>query len=343
MSDYYGNPISIPPGVVPPSVASLYQAAGVGAPSAANGGMLSGLLSRVPSFAGNSTPIIEGGLRGAARAAGPAFVGQLATAGINNVLPSTGGGGNLREILGDAATGAGIGASAGMLGGPFAGISVPAGAAIGGLAGGAYGLAQDIFGGSNKTPDYKTQLATAASQLGLDPNQYSVAYDLLSKSGADPKTLSGQLAAQLLQDASIKKQTDQATAIQAQQHTSDQQYALAMQSQIQQFLSPYTNNILTDGLAQAENLKAHAANLPPAYASVLQAQAAEAVSSSQRLASAYAGQAVALPNQYMMNADLKRQTELATLRYQQAVVNAQAGKGGGGFAQALAAQTPTGG
>lgn len=342
MSDYYGLPISIPQGVAAPNVSSLYQ-------SGTNTAPLSGLLGRTPSYvsslAGDASPLFTGGLRGAARVAVPFGIGQLATAGINKVLPESAG----RQVLGDIATGAGIGGSAGLLGGPFAGVTVPVGAVAGGVAGGTYALLDNLFGSDESTPDYKATLAQSASQAGLTPSTYTNAYDLLSQAGidlqgnplSDKKALAGQLAIQVLQDSAAKKQQDQAQQIATQQHASDQRFALAMQAQIQDFLKPYTNNIMADGLARAEQLKAHASNLPPAYASVVAAQADEAIASSQRIAAAYAGQAVALPGQYMIAADIKRQQELAQLQYQQSVVNAQQGGAGANFSslsQQLAGQ-----
>lgn len=367
MSDYYGFPNPTPPGVYSPNVMSLYQqaqpfmnnlpgsipsgvmapdvaglyggavpgSAAVGASGVSSGpGALSSMLSRTGGlFAGDSSPIISGGLRGAARVAVPFGIGQLATAGINSALPPS----DAREVLGDAATGAGIGGSVGLLGGPFAGISVPAGAAIGGAAGGLYGLAQNIWGSDDSKPstdDYKTTLAQAAQQSGLDPSMYTTAFDLLTKSGADPKTLAPQLAQQLLRDAASQRQQAKAQQLAIQQHTNDQHYALAMQAQAQQFFTPYVDNIITAGQSQAELLKGEAANLPAPYRNVFLAQAEQAISQSQRLAGAYAAQSAMLPSQYMMSQDLKRQQELAQLQYQQAVINSQqGGSGSGNFGQ----------
>jgi hypothetical protein len=54
--------------------------------------------------------------------------------------------------LGGGATGAGIGAGLGMLGGPFAPLTGPVGAGIGGLIGGGAGLLSSLFGGGEDRP-----------------------------------------------------------------------------------------------------------------------------------------------------------------------------------------------
>lgn len=298
---------------------------------------LSGLLGRGSGMlAGAEYP---GAMAAARQVAPPLIASQLATGAINAALPSTGSAGNARQILGDAATGAGIGAAAGSF---FPGVGTLTGGLVGGAAGGLYGALDSFFGSDSMPDDPKKQLAQAASQLGLDPTQYTTAYDLLAKSGADKKTLGTQLAQQLLQDGQTKRQTDAATALQSTQRAGDQQFALAMQAQAAQFFTPYVNNIITAGQSQAELLKGQASNLPAPYRDVLLNQAQQAIGESQRLAGAYAAQASMLPSQYMMSADLKRQQELAQLQYQQSVVNAQSGGGSGNFsqlAQQLAGQT----
>lgn len=315
--------------------------------AASGGGRLASLLGRVPTSLPSGTPLIEGGLRSfAGRAAPPLILSQLATAGVNAALPSTGGAGDARQILGDAATGAGIGATVGLLGGPFAPLTSGTGALIGGIAGGAYGAIDSFFGddGGDSSSDYRKTLVTAAAQLGLDPAQYSAAWDLLTKSGADPKQLSVQLSNQLLQDASLQKQQQQAIAQAAQQRQMDQKFALAIQAQAAEFFAPYTNNIITAGATQAQLLSDLASQLPPAYAGVMKNQAQQALSQAQRLAGAYAAQTALIPGQFMAQAELKRQAELQKYQYQQQVIQSQQGGGGGGtgydqLVQQLAGQT----
>lgn len=344
MSDYYGLPISIPPGVTAPNLQSLYaalgQSGGVGGGGggilSSLGGSLGGIPGSLSSFQG---PKFLGGTgelglgATAFRAAPYALAGQLGAAGINSVLPSTGGAGNVREVLADAAVGAGLGGAVGSVV-PVLGTGV--GALAGGALGGAYGLAQDLFGGGEaKPPDYKQSLADAASQSGLNPNDYTTAYDLLSKAGGDSKQVAGALAQQLLSDAAQKKQVDAYNQQQAQQRSSDQQFALAIQSQAAKFFTPYVNNIITAGKAQSDLLRGQADSMPPQYKQLFLNQAEQALNSSQQIAGAYAAQSSMLPSQYMYSMDLKRQQQLAQLQYQQSVVNAQQGGGGGsaGFNQ----------
>lgn len=249
---------------------------------------------------------------------------ELGPKGIN-ALPV--GSRDQKDLLGNVVAGIGIGAAAGA---PFEGIGAIPGAAIGGTAGLAKGLFE-MFGGDDEpsTDDYKTSLSQAASQFGLDPTQYTAAFDLLSKSGVDSKALTTQLAQQVIQDGVAKKQQDQAIAIQKQQHASDQQFALAIQSQAAKFFTPYVNNIISSGKAQSDLLRGQADQLPEPYRQVFLNQAESALNTSQNIAGAYAAQSAMLPSQYMMSADLKRQQELAQLQYQQSVVNAQQGGGSG--------------
>jgi phage tail tape-measure protein len=159
-----------PVGVNPSTLQSLYaQLGGSGVPAeAAGAGRLSSLLGRIPtSLPEAGTFAVEWpGLRAfAGGAAPPLIASQLATAGINNALPSTGNAGDVRQVLGDAATGAGIGAAAGSI---VPGVGTGIGAVAGGVAGGAYGLAQDLFGGNEPSKDdtnaqYKATLLTAAT------------------------------------------------------------------------------------------------------------------------------------------------------------------------------------
>lgn len=270
----------------------------------------------------------------------PALIGQQLSQAVD--VP---GHGNWEAAGRGALTGAGVGATVGLAGGPFAGISVPVGTAVGAAVGGVASTLANTFFGEESQPDYRKTLADSASSLGLDPNQYTVAFDLLKKSGADEKTLGTQLAQQLLQDAATKKQQAQMQQAAAQQHAGDQRYALAMQAQAQQFFTPYVNNIVPAGQSQSQLLQGLAANLPAPYRDVMMNQAQQAIGQSQRLAGAYAAQSAMLPSQYMMSQDLKRQQELATLQYQQAVVNAQQGGGGQDFSSYAAklAGQPAGG
>lgn len=346
MSDYYGLPTptpGVPGAVMAPSaqdLASLYSGAGA---SSAGGGssMLSGLLGRMPSVSmeGFQGPAYLGGtgetglLASLAPALPPVLAGQAATFGLNKALPSTGAAGDVRQTLADAATWAGIGAGVGSV---VPGVGTAVGGVAGGVAGGAYGLL-DSMGllGSNNTPstdDIKSQISSAATQLKLDPAEYTTAFDLLSKNGADPQKLGQQLTVQMLQDAQQQKAIDAAQQQQAQQQTADQKFGLAMQAQAQQFFTPYVNNIITSGLAQSQALQGLANQLPPQYRDVMLNQSQQALAHSQNLASAYAAQSALIPGQFMAQAELKREQAIAQLQYQQAVVQARQTSGGGGAA-----------
>lgn len=329
----------LPMGAAATGIESLYGSGATG------GSILSRLSPSAIAAGGIEWPGLAAFARGAAP---PVIASQLATAGINSALPSTGKAGDVRQVLGDAATGAGIGAAVGSIV-PVAGTGV--GAAAGAIGGGLYGAFDSLFGGEDKpsTDDYKNTLVDSAKQLGVDPSQYSAAWDLLTKSGADPKQLSVQLAQQLLSDAATQKQQQQAIALAAQQREVDQRFALALQSQAQEFFAPYTNNIVNAGASQAELLKGLAGQLPAPYRDIMLNQAQQSIGQSQRLAGAYAIQSALIPGQFMAQAELKRQTELQKYQYQQAVIAAQQGNGGGAqnyqqLTQQLAGQAaqPTG-
>lgn len=303
----------LPGSSVASALPSLAPEVGVGA---VGGGGLATMAPRLSAFA-TKHPLAAKSL--------PLLASQLITS--QDVVP---GHGNVEAFGRGAITGAAAGATAGLAGGPFAGVTVPVGTVAGAAIGGVASTLFNTFFGEEDEPDPKTQLAEAASQFGLDPTQYTAAFDLLSKAGVDKKTLSTQLAQQLLGDAQTKRQTDEASKLQLQQRAGDQRFALAMQAQAQQFFTPYVNNIVTAGASQAELLKSLASQLPAPYRSVMENQAAQAIGQSQRLAGAYAAQASMLPSQYMMSQDVQRQEELARLQYQQSVINSQSGGGAGG-------------
>lgn len=78
-------------------------------------------------------------------------IGGLPGAGVGAAVGGTVGGiagGSTSSFLGSVGTGAVAGAGVGLLGGPFAEISVPAGAGIGAVLGGASYLLNSLFGGS---------------------------------------------------------------------------------------------------------------------------------------------------------------------------------------------------
>lgn len=265
-------------------------------------------------------------LRSGLRAAGlPMLAGQAATYALNSALPSTGAAGDVRQTLSDAATWAGIGAGVGSI---VPGIGTVAGGVGGGIAGGAYGLLDSLFGGSSSAPDYRATLTKSAQAMGLQPSNYTSVYDLYTESGMDKKQASALLAQQIVSDAQQQKVQAQANQQALEQRQLDQKFAMAMQSQAQQFFSPYVNNIITAGKAQSDLLQGLASQLPAPFRSVLEAQAASQFNNAQQLAGAYAAQSALIPGQFMAQAELKRQQQLQQLQYQQAMIQAQQGRSG---------------
>lgn len=213
-----------------------------------------------------------------------------------------------------AITGAGQGAALGMMLGPY---GAAAGAVIGGLLG-AFG------GGDDKNP--VENLRDSATQLGLDSEVYEAQFDILKETQGKDAALAA-VGQQMITDFQAQQQAVQ----QRQQYTAqtqvDAKMQMAMQAQAREFFQPYANNIITSGILQAQQLEGIIPGLPEPYRATVAAQAAQALGTSQRLASAYMMQSQLLPSQYMMSQDLKRQTELANLQYQQSVINAQSGGG----------------
>lgn len=255
----------------------------------------------------------------------------------------------LSSFLGRGAVGLGISVGGNMLadqlGGQQSGLGrfVSGASTLGGLAaplgpevaipaavvGGAYNA---IFGGSNEPSkdELKQKLADSADKLGVDSRYYPAIFDLLVNSGAKPKEAAATLAQQLISDSVQQRAEAKAQAQAVEQRQMDQRFALALQAQAQEFFGPYTNNIITAGQSQADLLKGLAQQLPAPYRGVMENQAEQALSQSQRLAGAYAAQTAILPNQFMAQQELKREQQLQQLQYQLAVIQAQQSKGGGG-------------
>lgn len=215
-----------------------------------------------------------------------------------------------------AITGAGQGAALGMMLGPY---GAAAGAVIGGLLG--------AFGGGDDGPNPLESIRDSATELGLDPDAYEAQFELQSEMLGDKKAALAEIAKVMIADY----QAQQAAVQQRQQYTAQRQVdakmQMAMQAQAREIFQPFADNIITSGILQAQQLEGIIPGLPEPYRATVAAQAASALGTSQRLASAYMMQAQLLPSQYMMSQDLKRQESLANLQYQQAVIDAQSGGG----------------
>lgn len=279
-----------------------------------------GLLGRVR--AGGIAPLTRGaGLR----ALGLAGAGYMAS----NYLNAIPGEGNVEQGLQGAAAGAGIGAAAGSF---IPGLGTAIGAGIGGAVGGLAGILGNTLL-KKKGVDYADEISKAAQQLGLTPIFYTSAFNALTKAGGgDKQAVAAQIVNQMLTDQQTQIQAKAAEDQYARQRKADAQYALALQAQTAQFFAPITDNIMTSGAAQAATLSDLARQLPPQYAAVFEAQAANALSNTQRIAAAYAGQAGLLPQQSMASVDQQRAAEQAKYEWQTQVLQSQQGGGDQAFA-----------
>src|SRR5262252_1569526 len=282
----------VTPGALPsigsaaPSIASeAATLAGAGG-AAGGGGFLSGLGLSVPTWLGGSADV---GLKAAAGDVLPlSLLGLAAKTGINTIAP----GNSTADVLANAAAGAGTGAGLGtLLLGPGLGTAIGAGG--GTLVGAGATILSNIFGGDNTAKDQKDNVMAMAKGYGLDPTQYGSQYDLLNQAGVggNPKQLTLLLYQQMAKDKQTQQQQAETSAYLANQHAADLQFGLALQSQMQNFMSPYVNNMLSSGVAQSKVLNNLADQMPSAYKGVFQAQAASALNNAQQTAGAYAAQA----------------------------------------------------
>lgn len=181
--------------------AALGSGGGGAAEAAAGTAARGGLLSRLPGFLGGGGGAAAAGGETAAAGAGG---GLLARLGGGAALKSAGmyaglgyGGGQLVEMgvghragtwddaARNAAVGAGFGAGIGTLGGPFAPISVPVGAAGGALIGGAYGFltgkGSDEDEATKAFNDHQRDLTDMFAQYNVSPEtqrQIMMSYEL---------------------------------------------------------------------------------------------------------------------------------------------------------------------
>ena len=334
---------NLPNGSVPANSAADYLASIGG--EGGGGGFLSN------AFATNVGPKFLGGTGeiGLMRAGIPAALGQAAAWGINQFPATPGtGGATVRETLADAAAGAGLGATVGSI---LPGIGTGIGAGVGTVLGGGYGLLSNLFGSDNNSSnnDVRTTLAGVATGAGQDPGGYTSKYDLYMKTGMpvtdakgnvtsvtkDPQQIAAALGQQVYQDRATSLQQKEAAAQQLEMHKADLQNSLAMQSQAAQFFAPYANNIVASGAAQAQMLNSLADQVPAGYKGVFQAQAANALNTSQQTAGAYMGQIAMQPTtQILNNYQQQQQAQQAQMAkiYQYAAQMRQGGAGGTGGA-----------
>jgi hypothetical protein len=292
---------------------------------------------------------------------GPPIAGWTARNLIQGIggPKTTGAGGAVKDILGDALAGAGTAAPVGFLGGPFSEISVPVAAGAGFVTGGIEGAVRHFFGGNQggapaapSDDDLRKSLSDAATQAGLTPSDYVNQFNLQTKVGMTDsqgnklsnQQIAGTLASQLVQDAQTQKQINYYNQQQAAQRQADSQFALALQTQARDFMTPYINNIMTSGASQAAVLNNLADQMPASYQDIFRGQAAQALGTATQTASAYANQAMLMPAQVAMaSSDQAMQNSLATQQklYQYAASLAQrqgSGAGATNFSN-LAAQS----
>lgn len=315
-----------------------------GAPeaAAARGSWLGGLGEGVAG----GTGLLAKGAQFVRGPAGPSLAGWAAAQGINKLLPSTEGTqGNVREALADAAVGAGIGGSVGLAGGPFAPVSVPVGVGVGTALGLGYGLVQDfgLLGGDEdaSAKDLRKMLESNAQQLGVGPTSYTTAFDAAVKTGmkdADGKEMSKKdiaalLTSQMQQEVVTSRAQKEQSAQALEFHKADLANNLAMQTQAQQFMSPYVNNIISGGASQAAVLNKLADQMPAEYKGVFQAQAANALSTSQQIGGAYMAQMAIQPTMQIMQGyqdqQQKMQSDMLRSLTMAQQIKSQQGAGGG--------------
>jgi hypothetical protein len=275
--------------------------AGTAAPAVATAGQAGGAQAGLMSRGGSVL----------SRAAIPLGIfsgGQLLS---NAVDPEKG---TTQRAIADAATGAAIGS----VGGPIT-------AAIGG----ALGLGWGLFGpeGGGGSGDQTKQLEELVAQLGLNPSTYTAQLDIQKELLGDDKAATQAVLQQALADYQTNQQATAAESQFQRQESfnrgQDQSFLLAMQAQTAKFFQPFTDNILTSGIQQAQTLSQLAPSLPEPYRSVMLAQSASQLGNAQRLASAYSAQAMLLPSQYMMSQDLERQSQLANDQWKMMVLQQQ--------------------
>lgn len=287
-----------------------------------------GLGSAAESFAGMS-PKVQG--------LGYGIAGELGGLGIRKLIP---GSSKTEQVLSGAARGAGVGAGLGLLGGPFAELTSPAGAAIGGVLG---GLGGAIFGGHKKAaaPKPEDQLAQAFLQSGIDQStqdQLSHYYSVLNTLGGNTKESRAQ-ALNTVGQLILKEMNTPATASAPAAWTPEQNAAVQLQTS--QFLAPYLKQTLDTASESARVTLAQLANVPEQYRGVMAAGASQQLAATTRLANAYAAQAQLAPQAQAIQNQQQQQQALAAQLQQQAIAAQLSGSVGTGATNPYAS-LPTG-
>lgn len=287
-----------------PSALSLLSGVGSTAGDAARTAELRALASQ---SAGLVAPL-EAGALGAAEAAAPA--GLLAASGgvrglavrgagafglytggqmLGGALDNANVGGDNSDwdrALRSGATGAGIGAGLGLLGGPFAPVSTPVAAAIGGalgLAGGA--LAGLKFGDKETGAQVHDKFSKALTASGLpaeDVTALQSQYELLAdgKGAAGARKIADELKMQATQLITVRQQEQQQQARSA-----------ALQTQLTPLFRPYLDAAAA-GAAQSYRQASLAADQvdDPQLQAIFRAQAANRQAQALQSTAGYAAQ-----------------------------------------------------
>lgn len=319
-----------------PGVGSLPYTSGAGGGA---GGLGARLASVAPNVSGFGLP--EGmGLMGAARAAGPyVAAGQLANMGFDKLTPGSHNS-NVEQGLQGAATGAGIGAGIGALGGLGVAdwLTIPVGAGVGGVIGGALGVLGNTFGwGGDKKDDSQSIkekgeeiLGRAITTAGLDDAttaqildtyevqlQFAEALDGKDKEAAQVQALNA--ASQMVLNAMGQRQ----------QGTQDASNVLAIQAMANQTFQPIADDIRSGAAAYGTAMQGIRPNLPAMMQPIADMTLARELTSADRLANAYQAQAAMTPILQQLTQYQKDQQNLAAQQFSQMLAQQAAGGGTG--------------
>lgn len=299
-------------------------AVGAGATGAAEAAGGSFLARNFPSLLSKEAWVPES-LGAGLRAFGPAvggaalapYAGNLANAALGSAgfdkKDST-----LNRFVSGAAGGATVGAGLGLAGGPFAEVTVPAGAGIGALVGGGLDVLKGIFGGKS-TP--KTGLAAVtnpdtamaflsqvAGTAGLSPKyqqqlmqQFNTALQFSDGSKESLQQILGQSMAPAIQNLAYQQQLDNTT----QSNTAGQiQRAMALQGMVGQMMQPSIDQGRAASNSNADQITSLANTVAdPESRKMLLAQASQQRSNGARDAASLAGLGQALPTVQAMALD----------------------------------------
>jgi hypothetical protein len=311
---------------------------GLGSLPYANPGIGQRIMGSLPSLSTGAELIpkgamLKGGLYGLAGSVGSSLIDKTDVGGQNS---------NWEQGLQGASQGAGIGAGLGLLGGPFAELSVPAGAAIGGVAGGAIGVLSNVFGGGDdKEADpqvsgeqvlgkalMNAQIDDATTAKILDTYETRLMFasaieDEASRKAAEQQALdeAGSFVLQAIQ------QRQQGGGMGA--GGTNPASLLALQAQSQQIFAPIAQDIRDTTGLYAGQMAGMMDDLPAAYKPIAQATAAREVMSGNRLADAYMAQAAITPVVQQLTQYQQDYNSFAAQQFQAAMQAGMAAQQGG--------------